>query len=262
MTQGYLENDHGMLSSPRATIQYYDDWFARDWRQFYRTVQVPPRPAQLALPASATVDDLVHSWPDSVHGMVLGENHTEIASVTFLLEQMPALYDRGFRTLYIEGSHASGAPMLYLSPGSVTPRSTVVRRARDCRMRVRGLDDDYLTLHRDRHTLKPAIDLSIRLEEMNYFAVRQIQAYQSVDGGKWLAWVGTNHMNTTEGVPGIAELMGGIGVRIKNARAGQPTVVRVPGSRDSLPGGALPDVEIELDVTHVAARLPEGPGNS
>lgn len=124
-----------------------------------------------------------------------------------------------------------------------------------------GLDDDYLTLHRDRYTHQPALDLTHRLAEMNYFAVRQIETFHPVDGGKWIAWVGERHMNTTGGVPGVAELTGAIGVRIRDARAGQPSVVRVPGRRGFWSDGPLPDVEIELDVTHYPRRQPEGPGN-
>lgn len=262
MSYDYSDNSHGMINLFQSEIAHYDAWFARDRRRFFDTVQMPPRPTPLSLGASATVDDLIDAWPDAVHGWVLGENHTEAASVTFLTDKMQALYDRGFRTLYIEGSHATGAPMLLVSPGSVSARSVVARKAQACGMRVRGLDDDFLTLHRDRYTQQPSIDMSNRLEEMNYFAVRQIEAYHPVDGGKWIAWVGENHMNTTGGVPGIAELTGGIGVRIKDARAGQPTVVRGGGRRGFLSGGPRPDVEIEWDVASSAPRLPEGPENA
>lgn len=261
MSYGYGDNRHGMLNLPPSTIAYYDAWFARDRRRFFETVQMPPRPAPLALGPSATVDDLIAAWPDAVQGWVLGEHHTEAASVAFLTEKMQALYDRGFRTLYIEGSHATGSPMLLVSPGSVSARSVVARKAHACGLRVRGLDDDYLTLHRDRYTHQPALDLTNRLAEMNYFAVRQIEAYQPGDGGKWIAWVGERHMNTTGGVPGVAELTGAMGVRIRDAQAGQPSVVRAPGRRGFWSDGPLPDVEIELDVTHYPRRQPEGPGN-
>lgn len=260
-TDQYRFNSHGFHGLPASTVDYYDAWFVRDRRRFFETMQIPPRPEALSLGASATVDDLIRGWPESVQGLVLGENHAEKASVTFLTDKMQALYDRGFRTLYIEGSHATGSPMLLVSPGSVSARSVVSRRAQACGLRVRGLDDDYLTLRRDRYTGRPSIDMSSRIEDMNYFAVRQIQAYHPEDGGRWIAWVGAAHMNTTDGVPGIAELTGGIGVRISDARAGQPTVLRAPGRRGWFSGAAAPDVEIELDVTHSPARRPEGPDN-
>lgn len=259
LTGDYSRNAHGRASLSQASIEYYDAWFARDWRRFFTSRVLPPRPAPLALPPLATVDDLLDVWPEQVVGLVLGENHDEIASIAFFKDRMQALYDRGFRTLYIEGSHAIGRSQLYISPVSTTGRNTIKRLARSRGMNVRGLDDDHLTLHRDRYTLQPSIDMSVRLNEMNYFAARQIEKYHPVDGGKWIAWVGARHTNTADGVTGIAELMGALGVRVKNAKAGQPTVVRAPGKRSGLWGGFRPDVEIEWDVSLCAPRLPEGP---
>ncbi|WP_144424893.1 membrane-targeted effector domain-containing toxin [Pseudomonas trivialis] len=261
MTDDYLRNTHGRSNLSQDAIQYYDDWFKRDWQAFFLAVQIPPRPARLALAASATVDDLIRAWPDDVTGLVLGEVHLENASVAFLTGNMQALYERGFRSLYIEGSHASGTREIYIPPGSMKARHIVARRARSCGLRVRGLDDDYLTLHRDRHTQLPHINDSARLREMNYFSVRQIQANHPSDGGKWIAWVGMAHMNTTNDVPGIAELMGGIGVGIRDAKAGQSTVIRASNKPGFVFSNTKADVEIELDVTNVAPRVPEGPHN-
>ena len=261
MTDDYLRNTHGRSDLSHNDIQYYDDWFERDRQAFFLAVQIPPRPARLALAASATVDDLIRAWPDAVNGLVLGELHTEAASVAFLIDNMQALYDRGFRALYVEGSHAAGMTELYIPSASMTPRHVVARRARRCGLRVRGLDDDYLTLHRDRHNHVPHIGDAARLREMNYFSVRQIQANHPSDGGKWIAWVGMAHMNTTNDVPGIAELMGGIGVGIRDAKAGQSTVIRASNKPGFVFSNTKADVEIELDVTNVAPREPEGPHN-
>ncbi|ASV37483.1 hypothetical protein CI807_15255 [Pseudomonas sp. NS1(2017)] len=259
LTQSFLDNDHGARLLRQDRLDYFNAWFARDWRQFYRTVQTPPRPLPLVLPASATVDDLIRVWPDAVDGMVLGEAHDEIASVTFLTDHMQALYARGFRTLYIEGMHATGQPVVHFAPGSQGVMASVSRKARSCGMSVRGLDDNRLTLHRDVYTSRPRIDALVRIEEMNYFAARQIQAHHPTDGGKWIAWVGKAHMNTSGSTPGLAELMGGVSVDIGNAKAGQPTVVRVPARGGFLSRGPQPDVQIELDVSANPTRLPTAP---
>ena len=56
-----------------------------------------------------------------------------------------------------------------------------------------------------------------RQELMNYYAMRVIDTYSSEESesGKWIALIGSSHVNTFKGVPGVAELTGGIGVYIK-----------------------------------------------
>jgi hypothetical protein len=61
-----------------------------------------------------------------------------------------------------------------------------------------------------------------RQQIMNYFASRTIRRHQQVMGShKWIALVGNSHSNTFRNIiPGIAELEGGIGLRVSDAAPG------------------------------------------
>jgi hypothetical protein len=50
---------------------------------------------------------------------------------------------------------------------------------------------------------------------MNLYAKAQIDEHQqSIGGGKWIALLGNAHTNQFGDVPGLAELTGGVGVRL------------------------------------------------
>lgn len=264
LTDGYAENKHGILSLSQELIAFYDDWFKRDWQRFFKENIPPARPATPMLAPTATVIDLIKSIFDNGYGLVLGERHSEMACVTFLQDNMQTLYGNGVRTLFIEGSHATEDATLWVRPGSGNEaRRRVASKASACGMAVRGLDDDYLTLHRNRDTDVPHINIQTRLQEMNYFAVRQIETYHppGSDDGKWVAWVGANHMNTAEGVPGLAELTGTLGLLVRDAKPLQRMAIKIPGERLYTPGGAVGDVQLELDVSLSGARAPSGAVN-
>lgn len=89
-----------------------------------------------------------------------------------------------------------------------------------------------------------------RLEEVNYYGARQIMKNEL--GGKSVVLVGRSHMNTAEGVYGIAELTGGIGIGVyqksdiahsggRKAGATRDTSVRI-SSRDDTVG----DLQIDI----------------
>lgn len=62
----------------------------------------------------------------------------------------------------------------------------------------------------------------IRQKMMNYFAHLTINADQAVRGpGKWVALVGSTHSNTFEGVPGLSELQGAVGLRFEDIEIGK-----------------------------------------
>ncbi|MFC6337412.1 hypothetical protein GIR22_21860 [Pseudomonas sp. CCM 7891] len=253
----YRAGNHLAFDLPESTGTFHGAWFKRDWQRFYKSVVKPPRPEPLSLAPSATLDDLIEQVFAKADGMVLGEAHNQIASITFFQKKMQVLYDRGVRTLYIEGSHATAAPIT-AARSSGDSRHIVAAKARSCGIRVRGLDDDALTLHRDPLTMAAHIEMSTRLEEMNYFAVRQIETYRAVDGGKWVAWVGSDHMNTVSGVPGLADLTGAFGVRIKDARPGQAITITLPVSGFWF-AGPIGDAQVDMALTASAVRTPIAP---
>ena len=66
-----------------------------------------------------------------------------------------------------------------------------------------------------------------RQQILSYFADRKITRHQQVMGPhKWIALVGNSHTNTYKKlVPGIAELQGGIGVRVIDVKPGAGNTV-------------------------------------
>jgi hypothetical protein len=74
-----------------------------------------------------------------------------------------------------------------------------------------------------------------RQKMMNYFAKVIIESDQAARGPhRWIALVGNTHSNTWEGIAGVSELEGGIGLRVKSAEVAQPTSIEPdPGESGS-----------------------------
>lgn len=242
----YVLREHQVATLPAFERSVYQAWFNRDKKRFFRHLVLPPRPAPLQIEPSMTVDTLIERVFKQSPGLVLGEHHKELASKAFLKEKMQLLRRQGVRTLYMEGLNAKELPYRRSRLRGDAQLTEVYEAAQTLGIKVRGLDDSLLTLHIRPSTGFGRVDLTKRLGEMNYFAVREIERHHPKDGGKWVAWVGAAHMNTAEGVPGIAELTGAIGVRIRDARPGRPAAIVIPVSRDYLPDGPLADVRIDF----------------
>ena len=61
-----------------------------------------------------------------------------------------------------------------------------------------------------------------RVETMNFYSTRIIREHQAKLGAhKWAALVGFTHTNTFEGIPGLAELNGAIGLKVNDTLPGQ-----------------------------------------
>jgi len=80
-----------------------------------------------------------------------------------------------------------------------------------------------------------------RLQTMNYLAALTVQEYEASAGsGDWVALVGYQHGNSSEGVPGVAELTGGIAL---HAQDGERSVrVNVKNHRGKM------DADVVLQV--------------
>nr|GFD56984.1 hypothetical protein [Tanacetum cinerariifolium] len=73
---------------------------------------------------------------------------------------------------------------------------------------------------------------------MNYFASRTIRRHQAVMGShRWVALVGNSHSNTyADIVPGLAELEGGIGLRVLDVSPGSSRGITLdPGENVRIP---------------------------
>ncbi|KTC63985.1 hypothetical protein AO262_08195 [Pseudomonas fluorescens ABAC62] len=245
-TPAYTRREHQVATLSSFERGVYQSWFNRDKKRFFRQRKLPPRPETLLIEPSMTVDKLLEQVFKRSSGLVLGENHSELASKLFLKEKMPFLHRQGVRTLYVEGINAQELPRLKTRIRGDQLSSEVLEAARALGIKIRGLDDTLLTYHIRPDTGTGRVDLAKRLGEMNYFAVRQIERHHPGDGGKWVAWVGASHMNTAEGVPGVAELTGTFGVRIRAPRPGRSATVEVPLKRDYEPDGPLADIRVDF----------------
>jgi hypothetical protein len=94
----------------------------------------------------------------------------------------------------------------------------VLKAARENRVRVRAID----CMASYRIGRIEGADPTLRQKMMNYYAKGVIDADQSAQiGGNWVALVGNSHANTYQGVPGLAELEGAVGLRIEDVRVAE-----------------------------------------
>jgi hypothetical protein len=107
-----------------------------------------------------------------------------------------------------------------------------------------------------RSTGMSGVDKStFRQKMMNYFSHEVITADQNARGAhRWIALVGDSHANTWEGVPGLSELEGGIGLRIESTPAGtargiEPDPGRIPTDEFARPLSPVKsDLRLQIDT--------------
>lgn len=243
-TPAFHRREHQLAMLSSFERRFYQQWFNRDKSRFFKRLALPPRPTPVLIDSNTTVDELIEKVLKQSNGLVLGEAHNELASKLFLKEKMQVLKDHGVRTIYVEGLNAADTPLRRVRAASKEPVHQVMEAAQALDLKVRGLDDDLLTYHLNPKKGTGIVDLSKRLKEMNYFAFRQIERHYPKDGGKWVALVGAAHMNTTEGVAGLAELTGTLGVRIRTVGPDWPVGITIPKARGA--DGRLSDVRLNF----------------
>ena len=214
-----------------------------DANAFFNTLELPRRPAMPELPANAPLKSVLKTIFKRSLGLIIGESHAGIGSKQFLIEQMPLLTKLKVKTLYMEhlltdfhqadldAFSKSGelSPTLEayvesLDKGHRTDPTgkhtfmAVLKAARENRVRVRAID----CMASYRIGRIEGADPTLRQKMMNYYAKGVIDADQSAQiGGNWVALVGNSHANTYQGVPGLAELEGAVGLRIEDVRVAE-----------------------------------------
>lgn len=104
----------------------------------------------------------------------------------------------------------------------------VIKAARKSHIRIQAID----CLASYQSTGMKGVEKNFRQKMMNFFAHEVIRTDQVTRGAhRWVALVGDSHANTWEGVPGLSELEGGIGLRIENTPAGTARGVEVDPGR-------------------------------
>lgn len=217
------------VAAPRAEL-------SRDARSFFArsdfSTSLPARPAIPAVTPSTTATELIGQALDAANGLVIGESQDRIASMRFLIENMPTLARQGVKTLYFHrllndfsqldlNTFFSTGEMsddleetlqqLQSDPsGRYTPLE-VVRAARLNGIRVQATD----CLASYRYPASPLPDMHEQAIK-NYLTHTIMQANESLNGaGKWVVLTDQENINTFRGMAGISEIQGGIGLRIE-----------------------------------------------
>lgn len=213
---------------------------------------VPPRPTIPVVTTPIPAKDLITEALKVSDGIVFGESHREMASFKTLFDNAHTFKEQGVKKAYFEGvidlpGKGTVDDGIGNLGGARTPRTRPTFQELKARLELNGievlpLDHYYLTRHKDAK-LGPtqAGSGSVRrLEEFNYYASEVIQANSGTE--KWIALVGHSHMKTSEGVPGLAEMTGSIGIGVFENR---PPHVSI-GLRDTV---NIPDPQKPLSAT-------------
>ncbi len=228
-----------------STRDPYDDFkrlrhgLRNDADAFFTTLQLPPRPEIPELPTDAPLKSTLKTLFQRSPGLVIGESHAGIGSKQFLIEQMPRLAKLKVRTLYMEhlmtDFHQADLDA-FSRTGDMSPQfeayvdtldkghrtdptgkytfMAVLKAARANRVRISAID----CMASYRLDGVEGAERTLRQKMMNYFAKGVIDSHQAARGGNWVALVGNSHANTFQGIPGVAELEGAIGLRIEDVR--------------------------------------------
>ncbi|AUF95195.1 hypothetical protein CXQ80_04855 [Pseudomonas sp. 02C 26] len=253
--QALVESD----SAPYRLYRTLRDALEADARTFYRSLQPLPRPVLPELASTASGKSLVRALYAERNGLVIGESHVERGARQFLITHMGQLKKQGVRVIYLEHfmtDFQQAELDVFNQTGSLTPalksyvdtfdaysamlESTpytmkkVLYAAHAQEVRVQGID--CLASYRQAWYVQPS--LTTRQQMMNYYAQRIIALDQSARGSsKWVALVGNSHVNSFMSVPGIADLEGVIGMRVKDIEIGQPSIIGAdPGFADDVLG--------------------------
>ncbi|RRV09436.1 membrane-targeted effector domain-containing toxin [Pseudomonas sp. v388] len=250
--------------------------------------QLPPRPTLPVVQPQTSLPDFLTTLYQHTDGVVIGETHSSIASKKLIMDNLPLLKRQNVRTLYMEhlltdlhqadldrffetGQMSKG--LLhdlkkldrghFTDPDKVYTFEQLLIKTQQHGLEIRALD---CTASYYLKGLLNKVDTS-RQQMMNYFASRTIGKHQQVMGAhKWIALVGNSHSSTFASlVPGIAELQGGISVRVIDVLPGKSRgVVRDPG--EFLPTGITretaevkSDYRVELEVSNrvITVRPPK-----
>lgn len=239
----------------RTTAEVYEAYF-RDRRadllneaqEYYSELDwtnLPPRPVIPPISSEMPTAELIDRIFANTKGLVVGETLDRIASMRFMIENMP-VFARHIKILYVRGVLSDFAQAelndfylsgdmsedlrAYLSSLGTDPEERfnileLVKAAQANGIRVHGLDLAQ--------TYKLKIPLTSIEEQMIH--ARLISKIMWGDEllnrpGKWAALIEATSTNTFRNLPGISELRGGIGLRIEEATSPEVAGVSIdPG---------------------------------
>lgn len=186
-----------------------------------------PRPGLPDVKAIEPIADLVEKSLDMADIVAFGENHLSVASFRVLIELIPVFKRKNVKVIGMEGMVYDNKMRLKDDGMGVTGYKqrpyepdlnlrTLIDTFKANGIEVVPLDHFYLTRHRherDAYKAQSSADRNLqRLKEMNFYAAHELLRH--THKGKVIALVGRQHINTTQGVRGLAEATGGIGIGI------------------------------------------------
>ncbi|WP_053123500.1 membrane-targeted effector domain-containing toxin [Pseudomonas sp. P1.31] len=264
-------------SNPHAEFKALRQTLYRDANAFLESHTLPARPEIPELPAKLAPKEIIKKLYKSASGLVIGENHSSVGSKQFLIDNMAALSKQNVKTLYLEHvltdfhqadldvfnrtgkmSETLETYLKTMDGGFKTDTSgqytflELAKAAQKNHIRIQSID----CLASYRSTGMSGVDKStFRQKMMNYFSHEVITADQNARGAhRWIALVGDSHANTWEGVPGLSELEGGIGLRIESTPAGtargiEPDPGRIPTDEFARPLSPVKsDLRLQIDT--------------
>ncbi|EJM83299.1 MULTISPECIES: membrane-targeted effector domain-containing toxin [unclassified Pseudomonas] len=224
----YVAGRRTALARDAIAFQKPKDFFA----------SLPPRPVQPVITPSTTVTELIEKVFDASPGLVVGESQDRIASMRFLIENMPTLARKGVKTIYLhrllndfnqvdlnnfaETGNMHGMLEMYLKklPGDPAGQFTpleVVKTAQQNGIQIQATD--CLASYRYEDS---TMTLRAQQSFKTYLTHTIMQATQARNGGgKWLVLTDQESTNTFRGMAGISETEGGIGLRIEEVQPDQ-----------------------------------------
>ena len=257
---------------------------ATDASQFLETVQLPPRPALPELPRASSPKQIIRSLYERSPGLVIGEGHSQLGSKRFLIDNMVLLKKQQVSVLYMEHF------MTDFQQAELDVFNRTGQMPTELKAYVNALDEGHWTDSSGRYTFKQVLIAAqkqgirvqpidcmasyrqawegmplphIRQKMMNYFAHLTINSDQAVRGpGKWVALVGSTHSNTFEGVPGLSELQGAVGLRFEDIEIGKVGGIDVDPGRTVVKHDLTTErVQGDLRIQVAMAQKPAGNGN-
>ncbi|MHC8290854.1 membrane-targeted effector domain-containing toxin [Pseudomonas sp. XS1P51] len=257
-------------SNPTESFKALRKTLNRDAIAFLESNSLPARPEIPNLPPNLAKKDIIKKLFRIASGLVIGENHSSVASKQFLIENMEVLSKQKVKTLYMEhlltDFHQADLDVFNrtgvlsenlenylktLDRGFKTDPSgqfnflEVVKAARRSHIRVQAID----CMASYKSTGMKGVEANFRQRMMNFFTHEVIRTDQTTRGAhRWVALVGDSHANTWEGVPGISELEGGIGLRIESTPAGTARGIEVDPGRIPTDNFGRPLAPVKSDL--------------
>lgn len=251
---------------------------SQDARLFFArngfTASLPPRPELPAVTPSTTTAELIPKIFNAAPGLVIGESQDRIASMRFLIENMPTLAQQEIKTIYFHrllndfnqveldqffktGSMPSDLEA-YLEKltsdpsGRFTPLE-VVKAAQQHGIRIQATD--CLASYRFPGSSLPDMhEQAIK----TYLTHTLMQADKALNGaGKWVVLTDQENINTFRGMAGISEMQGGIGLRIEEVLPEEGPLIETDRGREVGRGFATQPESIDgnVDTLHTDLSL-------